>query len=106
MTRKTLGFIFAFLLFSTCAFALTAVEGTIEKIDTKAKTILVKATDGTQHTFHMAEQTTVHGGQVVGAATKESLDRHRGGGHPPTPATPPFYYPQVSWVSRQVPAFR
>ncbi|MFZ0963590.1 MAG: hypothetical protein WAO35_22230 [Terriglobia bacterium] len=62
-----------FLLFSSTAFALTAVEGKIEKIDRTAKTIVVKAADGTEHTFHFVGRTAVHGTEMGGAAAKESF---------------------------------
>lgn len=61
------------LLFCSTAFALTAVEGTIEKIDQTAKTIVVKAKDGTEHTFHFVGRTAVHGGEKAGAAADESF---------------------------------
>ena len=41
-----------FLVFCSTAFAITAVRGTVERIDSTAKTIVVKAVDGTEHTFH------------------------------------------------------
>jgi len=62
-----------FLLFGSTAFALTAVEGKVEKIDRTAKTIVVKAADGTEHTFHFVGRTAVHGTEMAGAAAKESF---------------------------------
>ena len=62
-----------FLLFCSTAFAITAVRGTVEKVDSTAKTIVVKAEDGTEHTFHFVARTAVHGGEKAGAATKESF---------------------------------
>jgi hypothetical protein len=62
-----------FLLFGSTAFALTAVEGKVERVDRVAKTIVVKAKDGTEHTFHFVGRTAVHGAETAGAATKESF---------------------------------
>jgi hypothetical protein len=62
-----------FLAFCSTAFAITAVEGKIAKIDRTAKTVVVKAADGTEHTFHFVGRTTVHGGEKAGAAAKESF---------------------------------
>jgi hypothetical protein len=62
-----------FLLFCSAAFAITAVEGKVEKIDSTAKTIVVKAADGTEHTFHFVGRTTVHGAEIAGDAAKESF---------------------------------
>jgi hypothetical protein len=62
-----------FLLFCSTAYALTAVEGRIEKIDRTAKTIVVKAKDGTEHTFHFVGRTAVHGTEMAGEGAKESF---------------------------------
>jgi len=56
-----------FLLFCSTAFAVTAVKGRIEKIDRTAKTIVVKAVDGTEHTFRFVGRTAVHGVEMAGA---------------------------------------
>lgn len=63
------------MLLALCstAFAITAVEGRIEKIDHAAKTMVVKAADGTEHTFHFVERTAVHGTEKAGVAAKESF---------------------------------
>jgi hypothetical protein len=68
-----------FLLYCSTAFAITAVEGKIEKIDRTAKTVVVKAADGTEHTFHFVERTAVHGAEKAGAAAKESFHGLREG---------------------------
>ena len=62
-----------FLLLCSNAFAITAVKGKVEKIDHTAKTIVVKAEDGTEHTFHFVGRTAVHGGEMAEAAAKESF---------------------------------
>ncbi len=68
-----------FLLFCSTAFAITAVKGTVEKIDRTAKTIVVKAADGTEHTFHFVGRTAVHGAEVAGTAAQESFHGLREG---------------------------
>ena len=62
-----------YLMFCSAAFAITAVRGTVEKIDSTAKTIVVKTADGTEHTFRFVARTAVHGGEEAGAATKDSF---------------------------------
>jgi hypothetical protein len=54
-------------LLATLSFAVeavSAVHGTLSKIDSGAKTIVVKTGDGTEHTFHFVVKTTVHGTEV------------------------------------------
>jgi len=43
------------------ADVVTAVHGTVTKIDSGAKTIVVKTKDGTEHTLHFIAKTMVHG---------------------------------------------
>src|SRR5579871_634149 len=38
-----------------------AVHGTVSKVDSTAKTMVVKTKDGTEHTLHFVGKTTVHG---------------------------------------------
>jgi hypothetical protein len=45
---------------------VTAVRGTITKLDGAGKTMLIKTADGTEHTIHFVDKTVVHG-TVVGA---------------------------------------
>jgi hypothetical protein len=47
--------------FAFAAEDVTAVHGTVSKVDSSAKTIVVKAADGTEHTLHFVAKTTVHG---------------------------------------------
>jgi len=56
---------------SVCAAqdVVTAVHGTIKKIDSASKTVVVKTADGTEHTLHFAATTTVHGAD---ASAKDS----------------------------------
>src|SRR5580693_6688658 len=43
------------------ADVVTAVHGTVTKVDAGAKTIVVNAKDGTEHTMHIVGKTTVRG---------------------------------------------
>ena len=54
---------------------VTAVRGTITKMDASTKTIVLKTADGTEHSVHFAEKTTVHG---VDAASAGATDSWRG----------------------------
>lgn len=73
MLSKMLAFSLLLPLLCTSAYALTAVEGRIERVDRTAKTIVVKAGDGTEHTFRFVGRTAVHGGEKAGAAAEESF---------------------------------
>ena len=61
------------LLICSSAFAITVIEGKVEKIDSTAKTIVVKAEDGTLHTFHFVQRTLVQGGQTAETAAKDTF---------------------------------
>src|SRR5580700_7311316 len=52
---------------------VTAVHGTVTKVDATGKTIAVKTKDGTEHTFHFVEKTTVHGAHATAVGAKDSF---------------------------------
>jgi hypothetical protein len=52
---------------------VTAVHGTVTKVDAAAKTVAVKTADGTEHTFHFVANTTVHGADATAAGAKDSF---------------------------------
>ena len=62
---KRIGIVFAAVLFaaavSAAASAGHAIVGTVDKVDTAAKTIAVKAVDGTVEVLHFTEKTAVMG---------------------------------------------
>lgn len=73
---KTLAICLTFLLGATALVAqavITAVQGTVKKVDSATKTIVVKAADGVEHTFHFVGRTTVHGAEATGEAAKDAL---------------------------------
>ena len=49
-----------------------AVHGVIEKIDPAAKTLLVKASDGTEHSVHFLDSTAVHSAHVTKEVAADS----------------------------------
>jgi hypothetical protein len=53
--------------------AVTAVHGTIAKVDRAAKTVVVKTADGTEHTLHFVGKTTVRGADLTAEGAKESF---------------------------------
>jgi hypothetical protein len=62
---KTLALVSAFALTTSLSLAaqdvVHAVDGTVKKIDSGTKTLVVETKDGTEHTFHYAGDVTVHG---------------------------------------------
>ncbi len=52
---------------------VTAIHGTISKLDAAAKTAVVKTADGTEHTIHFVDSTAVHGGEATEAASKDAF---------------------------------
>jgi hypothetical protein len=70
---KTIGsLLLALILVATVCAAqdvVTAVHGSIKKIDSTTKTIVVKTADGTEHSLHLVAKTTVHGAD---ASAKDS----------------------------------
>ena len=63
------------LVGSVCLAAepVTAVHGTVSKIDSGAKTVVVKTKDGTEHTLHFLGKTTVHGTEAGAHDTFKGL---------------------------------
>jgi hypothetical protein len=52
---------------------VSAVHGIVTKTDAAAKTIVVKTKDGTEHTIHFVDKTTVRGGEAVEAGAKDTF---------------------------------
>ncbi len=50
-----------------------AVDGSVKKIDSGTKTVVVTTADGTDHTFHYLERTTVHGTEAADKEGKKAL---------------------------------
>lgn len=52
---------------------LSAIEGTVQKVDSATKTIVVKTADGTEHTLHFVGRTAVHGTEDLGTGAKDTF---------------------------------
>jgi uncharacterized protein with beta-barrel porin domain len=65
------------LMLCSAAFAVeavTAVHGTIAKIDAKTKTIVVKTEDGTERTLHVVGKTAVRGADGTKDGAKDAFN--------------------------------
>jgi hypothetical protein len=51
---------------------VSAVHGTVDKIDTAGKVVVVKTADGTKYSLHLVKSTAVHGADASAAAAKGS----------------------------------
>jgi hypothetical protein len=62
---KTLALVSAFALTASLSLAaqdvVHAVDGTVKKVDTGSKTMVIETKDGTDHTFHYVGNVTVDG---------------------------------------------
>ena len=80
---KTIGSLVLALLLLSAAHAaedvVSAVHGTIKKVDSTTRTIVVKTADGTEHSLHFLDRTTVHGADASAEAAKGSWHGLRGG---------------------------
>ncbi|HXZ42897.1 MAG TPA: hypothetical protein VEG68_19325 [Terriglobales bacterium] len=52
---------------------VTAVHGTITKLDTATKTVVLKTADGTEHSMRFLDKTAVHGAHAVREGAKGSF---------------------------------
>ncbi len=75
--RKTIALMGAFLLTTSLNLAaqdvVHAVDGTVKKIDSGTKVLVVKTDDGTEHTFHYAKDVTVHGAKDTAKGATDTL---------------------------------
>jgi len=74
--RRTLGIGLAFLFGATALVAqdvVSAVSGTVKKVDAGTKTVVVKTADGTEHAFHFVERTSVQGADASAAGAKDTF---------------------------------
>jgi hypothetical protein len=81
MNRLTSGAVVLALLAAPAVAedVVTAVHGTISEIDARAKTMVIKAADGTAQTMRVTEKTAVHGVEAAGRATDTvAKDSYRG----------------------------
>jgi hypothetical protein len=52
---------------------VSVIHGTVTKLDSAAKTAVVKTADGTEHTVHFVANTTVHGAKATGTGAKDAF---------------------------------
>ncbi len=74
--RRTLAIGLAFLFGATGLVAqdvVSAVSGTVKKVDAGTKTVVVKTADGTEHTFHFVERTSVQGADATATGAKDAF---------------------------------
>src|ERR1700733_9207996 len=75
MTKLLMLVVLAF----TCPLGLmaqdvvSAVDGTVKKVDAASKVVVVKTADGTEHTFHYADNLVVHGSKDSVKGTRDAL---------------------------------
>jgi hypothetical protein len=50
-----------------------AIHGTITKLDSATKTVVVKTADGTEHTIHFVDKTAVHGAEAIATGSKDAF---------------------------------
>ena len=60
-----------FVMFYSTAFATVSVRGTVERIDSTAKTIMVTAPDGTEETIRLTD----HAGEDAGKQISEGAEK-------------------------------
>jgi Cu/Ag efflux protein CusF len=53
--------------------AASVAEGTVKKIDSAGKTLVITTKDGAEHTFRFVSRTTAHGVQAAGMDSKQAL---------------------------------
>lgn len=51
---------------------VSAVHGTLTKISSAGKVVVVKASDGTEYSMHLVKTTAVHGADATAAVAKDS----------------------------------
>ncbi|MGB2675925.1 MAG: hypothetical protein WAN12_02430 [Candidatus Acidiferrum sp.] len=52
---------------------VSAIHGTITKLDSATRTAVVKTADGTEHTIHFVDKTAVHGAEATAEASKDTF---------------------------------
>lgn len=60
---------------------VTAVEGTVKKVDAGTKTVVVATADGTEHTVHFVSKTSVHGWDATESGAKDGMHGVKEGSH-------------------------
>jgi hypothetical protein len=73
---KMIGSVMLALMLVSATYAaqdvVSAVHGTITKVDAATRTIVVKTNDGAEHSMHFLDKTAVHGADASMGAAKDS----------------------------------
>ena len=80
-TKLLLGMSFAAISMFAADDVVTAVEGTVKKVDSGTKTVVIKTTEGTEHTVHFVSKTSVHGWDAADAGAKDGMHGVKEGSH-------------------------
>ena len=80
-TKLLLGMSFAAIAMFAADDVVTAVEGTVKKVDAGTKTVVIKTTEGTEHTVHFVSKTSVHGWDAADAGAKDGMHGVKEGSH-------------------------
>jgi hypothetical protein len=80
-TKLLLGMSFAAIAMFAADDVVTAVEGTVKKVDAGTKTVVIKTADGTEHTVHFVSKTSVHGWDAADAGAKDGMHGVKEGSH-------------------------
>jgi len=82
--RNTVIAIAGSLLMAATTFAaddvVTAVAGTVKKVDAGTKTFVVETGRGTEHTFHYTDQVSIHGARDIAKTPGEFFKGLKTGG--------------------------
>ena len=73
IVRASLAFLLLGALHLAAQDVVSAVHGTVTKLDSATKTAVVKTKDGTEHTIKFVDKTTVHGVDATGTAGKDAF---------------------------------
>jgi len=77
-----IAFVFTYVAVAFAAQQITgAVEGSVKKIDTAGRTIVVDTADGSERTFHLAGDLAVHTGTSAAEGASAGLRGIRTGSH-------------------------
>ena len=73
MVRTSLAFLLFASLNMAAQDAVSAVHGTITKLDSASKTAVIKTKDGTENTVKFVDKTTVHGAEATATGGKDAF---------------------------------
>jgi hypothetical protein len=86
--KRYLSFVLGLIFVSIVAFTTSAaddvagaVDGTVKHVSAATKTIVVKAADGTEHTFHFLGRTSFHGSEEIGKGAEHTFRGLKEGSH-------------------------